>query len=206
MNSQLTGQPRGKVLWLLFYHFFKIALFVVGGGYAILLAAEEIFVKRLHWLKDGELMDMLAIIQTIPGLLAGNAAIYVGYRAAGRLGALVALTGVALPSFLVITVVAMGFSWIPMENGYIQGAFVGVRTALAGLMLVTLIRMWNKTVHDWIQYLIVLACFIGIVFLNWNPGLLLIGAMALGIVYCMGICDKLPAAATELDHDTEDRQ
>lgn len=206
MNSQLTGQPRGKVLWLLFYHFFKIALFVVGGGYAILLAAEEIFVKRLHWLKDGELMDMLAIIQTIPGLLAGNAAIYVGYRAAGRLGALVALTGVALPSFLVITVVAMGFSWIPMENGYIQGAFVGVRTALAGLMLVTLIRMWNKTVHDWIQYLIVQACFIGVVFLHWNPGLLLVGAMALGVVYCMGICDKLPAAATELDHDTEDRQ
>ena len=114
MNTELTSQPRGKVLWLLFYHFFKIALFVVGGGYAILLAAEEIFVKRLHWLKDGELMDMLAIIQTIPGLLAGNAAIYVGYRSAGRLGALVALTGVALPSFLVITIVAMGFSWIPM--------------------------------------------------------------------------------------------
>ena len=54
MNTELTSQPRGKVLWLLFYHFFKIALFVVGGGYAILLAAEEIFVKRLHWLKDGE--------------------------------------------------------------------------------------------------------------------------------------------------------
>ena len=203
MNTELTSQPRGKVLWLLFYHFFKIALFVVGGGYAILLAAEEIFVKRLHWLKDGELMDMLAIIQTIPGLLAGNAAIYVGYRSAGRLGALVALTGVALPSFLVITVVAMGFSWIPMENGYIQGAFVGVRTALAGLMLVTLVRMWNKTVHDWIQYLIVLACFIGIVFLHWTPGLLLVGAMVLGIVYCMGICDRLPAAA-ELDDNTED--
>lgn len=195
MGSQLSGQPRGKVLWLLFYHFFKIALFVVGGGYAILLAAEDIFVKRLHWLRDGELMEMLAIIQTIPGLLAGNAAIYVGYRAAGRLGAFVALAGVALPSFLVITFVAMGFSCIPMNNGYIQGAFVGVRTALAGLMLVTLVRMWNKTVRDWLQYLIVLACFAGIVFLRWNPGLLLIGAMGLGVIYCMGICRSLPEAA-----------
>jgi len=204
MDSQLSGQPRGKVLWLLFYNFFKIALFVVGGGYAILLAAEEIFVKRLHWLREGELMEMLAIIQTIPGLLAGNAAIYVGYRSAGRLGALVALTGVALPSFLVITFVAMGFSCIPMENTYIQGAFVGVRTALAGLMLVTLVRMWNRTVRDLLQYLIVAFCFFSIVFLRWNPGLLLLIAMAAGVVYCMGICRKLPDAAC-VEDDVEEK-
>ena len=78
MENELSELPRGHVLWLLFFNFFKIALFVVGGGYAIILAAEDIFIRKLHWLRDGELMDMLAIIQTIPGLMAGNAAIYVG--------------------------------------------------------------------------------------------------------------------------------
>lgn len=72
MENELSGLPRGRVLWLLFFNFFKIALFVVGGGYAIILAAEDIFIRKLHWLRDGELMDMLAIIQTIPGLMAAT--------------------------------------------------------------------------------------------------------------------------------------
>ncbi len=167
-----------------------------------MLAADEIFVRRLRWLREGELMDMLAVIQTIPGLMAGNAAIYVGYRAAGNLGALVALTAVALPSFLVITVIGMGFSHIPLDNSWIQGAFIGVRSALAGLMVVTLFRMWSKTVRDWLQYLIVTAGFLGIVFWNLNPAFLLLGAMALGVIYCMGVCRTLPKAA-EPDEDSE---
>ena len=144
MENELSELPRGRVLWLLFFNFFKIALFVVGGGYAIILAAEDIFIRKLHWLRDGELMDMLAIIQTIPGLMAGNAAIYVGYRASGALGALVALIGVAMPSFLIITAVAMGFSHLPMDNIYVQGAFIGVRSALGGLVLAALLRTWKK--------------------------------------------------------------
>ena len=77
MESALNDVPFAKRLRLLFWNFFKIALFVVGGGYAIILAAEEIFVRKLRWLKDGELLEMLTVIQAIPGLTAGNAAIYV---------------------------------------------------------------------------------------------------------------------------------
>ena len=126
METDLSKLPRGRVLWRLFFNFFKIALFVVGGGYAIILAAEDIFIRKLHWLRDGELMDMLAIIQTIPGLMAGNAAIYVGYRAAGALGALVALSGVALPSFLIITAVAMGGTPITGGKACISGTMLAV--------------------------------------------------------------------------------
>ena len=79
MENELSELPRGRVLWLLFFNFFKIALFVVGGGYAIILAAEDIFIRKLHWLRDGELMDMLAIIQTIPAAIAPRRS-HAGFR------------------------------------------------------------------------------------------------------------------------------
>lgn len=72
MESELANVPFGKRIRLLFWNFFKIALFVVGGGYAIILAAEEIFVRKLRWLKDGELLEMLTVIQAIPGLTPGT--------------------------------------------------------------------------------------------------------------------------------------
>ncbi len=194
MENELSGLPRGRVLWLLFFNFFKIALFVVGGGYAIILAAEDIFIRKLHWLRDGELMDMLAIIQTIPGLMAGNAAIYVGYRASGALGALVALIGVAMPSFLIITAVAMGFSHLPMDNIYVQGAFIGVRSALGGLVLAALLRTWKKMMTDWFAYVIAFGCFGGVIFGSLNPAWLLLGAMAAGIVYLKFTCRKITEA------------
>ena len=185
MENELSGLPRGRVLWLLFFNFFKIALFVVGGGYAIILAAEDIFIRKLHWLRDGELMDMLAIIQTIPGLMAGNAAIYVGYRASGALGALVALIG---------TAVAMGFSHLPMDNIYVQGAFIGVRSALGGLVLAALLRTWKKMMTDWFAYVIAFGCFGGVIFGSLNPAWLLLGAMAAGIVYLKFTCRKITEA------------
>ena len=196
----LSGLSRGRILWLLFFNFLKIATFVLGGGYAIVLAAENIFIRKLHWLRDGELMDMLAIIQTIPGLMAGNAAIYVGYRAAGRLGALVALTGVALPSFTIITLISLGFSHLPMENVYVQGAFIGVRSALGGLTLAALLRIWKKTVRGCLGALIISVCFIGVTFFAVNPAWLLFGAMGTGIAWFLIGCHRLDMRNLTEDH------
>ncbi len=78
INADSQNVSKARMLWLLFWEFFKIASFVVGGGFAILIVAEDVFVKKYHWLRDGELSDMLALIQTVPGLTAGNIAIYTG--------------------------------------------------------------------------------------------------------------------------------
>ncbi len=182
MEHALETTPRRRVLWLLFRHFFTIALFVVGGGYAIILAAEEIFVKKLRWLKDGELFEMLTIIQTVPGLTAGNAAIYVGYRSAGHLGALIALGAVALPSYLIICLISFGFGSIPMDNLYVQGGFIGIRTALTGLTLAAVIRMWPKAVRGKYDFLALLLAFLSILVLNWNPAIMLGAGIIGGII------------------------
>ena len=142
------GPPRIGLLRL-FWEWFKIALFVVGGGYAIIVVADDVFGRKLRWLEEGELLEHLPVISSIPGLIAGNSAIYVGLKTCGRVGALVALAGVALPSILVFLAVSVGFGFIPRENRWIEGAFLGLRSALSGVIAGTIWRTLRKARIDW---------------------------------------------------------
>lgn len=99
-----------------------------------------------------------------------------------------------MPSFLIITAVAMGFSHLPMDNIYVQGAFIGVRSALGGLVLAALLRTWKKMMTDWFAYVIAFGCFGGVIFGSLNPAWLLLGAMAAGIVYLKFTCRKITEA------------
>ena len=197
INADSPNVSKARMLWLLFWEFFKIASFVVGGGFAILIVAEDVFVKKYHWLRNGELSDMLALIQTVPGLTAGNIAIYTGYRIAGTAGALLALTGVAMPSFIVITAIAAGFSALPLDHYIVQGAFTGVRTAMAGLMLVALVQLWKSSLRDPLQYAVFIAGIIAVSLFHLNPGWLIGTALILGPVWCMAILRRIPKAAEE---------
>ena len=197
INADSPNVSKARMLWLLFWEFFKIASFVVGGGFAILIVAEDVFVKKYHWLRDGELSDMLALIQTVPGLTAGNIAIYTGYRIAGTAGALLALTGVAMPSFIVITAIAAGFSALPLDHYIVQGAFTGVRTAMAGLMLVALVQLWKSSLRDPLQYAVFIAGIIAVSLFHLTPGWLIGTALILGPVWCMAILRRIPKAAEE---------
>lgn len=142
-------RPESRGLARLFLEWFKIALFVVGGGYAIIVVADDVFGRRLGWLKEGELLEHLPIISSIPGLIAGNSAIYTGLKTHGRLGAIVALAGVATPSILIFLCVSMGFGAIPKGNIWIDGAFLGLRSALSGVIAGTIWRTLFKARADW---------------------------------------------------------
>ena len=133
----------------LFWEWFKIALFVVGGGYAIIVVADEVFGRKLKWIGDGELLDYLPVISSIPGLIAGNSAIYVGLKTHGRVGALAALAGVATPSIMIFLAVSAGFAFIPRDNNLIEGAFLGLRCALSGIIAGTIWRTLFKARIDW---------------------------------------------------------
>ena len=87
----------------IFVEFFKISLFVIGGGYAILAVADQVFAKR-KWTEEGELLDVLPIFQMLPGIIATHTAVYVGRKVAGLPGAATAVVAVALPSVVIFTV------------------------------------------------------------------------------------------------------
>ena len=164
----------------LFWEFFRISLCVVGGGYAIISVADEVF-SRLKWTEEGELIGQLPVLQMVPGLIAGNSAIYVGNKVAGPLGALVALVAVAIPSFLIFLVVAVGYGRIPLDNPYLNSAFVGLRAALTGIIAGVIWKNWTKSVQGWYGYVAMALCAVILLLGGANPFWVILGAALCGI-------------------------
>ncbi len=170
----------------LFWIFARIAAFVVGGGYVILPMVEQALVDRRKWLTRKEFVDMTAVIQTIPGIIAGNAAIYIGYRIAGIFGSLCALAGVAAPSVIVITVIAMFVDILPREvllNAWVQGAFTGVKAAVCGLVLSTAIKMARQVFTGPFEVAVAAAGLVAVLFFPISPGFVMVAAGLTGIIY-----------------------
>jgi Chromate transport protein ChrA len=144
---------KSAILARLFWEELKISALVVGGGYAIVMVADVVFGRRLKWLEENELLKRLPIFQTVPGLIASNSAVYVGVRVAGTLGGLVAVVGMTLPSFVVISLIASGYDFIPMENRFLQGAFIGLRSAMCGIIIAAIVKSWRNAmrgVYAWL--------------------------------------------------------
>ena len=183
----LANRSQRHVLGRLFVEWFKISLTVVGGGYAIIIVADDVFGKRLRWLGEGELLERLPLFQTIPGLIAGNSAMYVGMRLAGVAGAAVALAAVALPSLIVITAIAMAFAQLPAGNPVLDGAFIGLRCALCGIVVATIAKSWRRIVnglYGWLAVPLFCALIIGF---KVPAGTILVSAIVFGVlVFTLG--------------------
>lgn len=181
----LYGASLGKILFLLAINYFKICLFVIGGGYAIIAAANDVFAKRLKWLRDGELIDMLPVLQMIPGLIAGNSAIYVGRKVAGWLGALVALVSSALPSLIVLSLIAHFYNYFEeyiLQNVFVQGAFHGLRCALTALILTTLLSSWKRIMRGFYAYSIFAITLVASIVFHVQTWIILVAPMLLGML------------------------
>lgn len=116
----------------LFITFFKIGLFTIGGGYAMIpLIEQEVTAKG--WISISELTDFIAVSESTPGPFAINLATFIGTKTSGVLGALASTLGVVLPSFLIILVIAKFFIAFK-DNKYVVGALTGLRPVIIALV------------------------------------------------------------------------
>ena len=115
--------------------FFKIGIFTLGGGYAMIPLIEEEVVNRHKWVSKDEMLDLIAIAQSCPGVFAINIAIFIGYKLNKVRGALAASFGTALPSFLIILAIAMFFQQFK-DNAVVAAMFKGIRPAVVALIAV----------------------------------------------------------------------
>ncbi|MPN10613.1 putative chromate transport protein [bioreactor metagenome] len=182
--APFSGVGAWKRSWILFWAYIKITSLVIGGGYAIISAAQEEFVRRRRWLTEDDVIEMITITQTIPGILACNSAIYVGWRLGGFFGALAALAGSVIPSLVIIIAVAAALSSIAgfVENPYVQGAFRGVIACIVGMVAVTALNMRKKAVRRAFGWVIALGTLAGMVVFRVNPVWLILGAITLGVL------------------------
>ena len=167
---------------LLFWDMFRIALFVIGGGYAIIAVADAVFSKKRKTIAEGELMGALPVFQMVPGIMAGHAAVYIGRKTAGFAGSIVALAGVALPSMLVFSAVSAGYDFVPLGNRFVEALFAGLRASLAGIIFAMAVKSWKKCVVGWEGAVLLVMAF-SILAISKVPATWVIGfAIAAGIV------------------------
>lgn len=117
----------------LFRVFFKIGLFTLGGGFAMIPQIEAEIVDKRQWMKREEFIDLIAIAQTCPGALAVNMSVFIGYRLRRLAGAICTTVGVALPSFAIILLIAMFFHRF-QDNAVVASMFNGIRPAVVALI------------------------------------------------------------------------
>lgn len=116
----------------LFWAFFKIGLFTIGGGHAMIPLIMRNIVAN-GWLSKSVLLDFIAISESTPGPFAVNIATYTGVEVAGVFGGICATVGVVLPSFIIILFVAKFFTK-QMQKPFVQDVFSGLRAGVVGLL------------------------------------------------------------------------
>jgi chromate transporter len=119
----------------LFATFFKIGMFTLGGGYAMIPIIEAEVVDKHKWVTKEEYLDLIAIAQSCPGVFAANISIFIGYRMKKVPGAVITCLGTCLPSFLIILLIAMFFHRF-QDNPVVASIFRGIRPAVVALIAV----------------------------------------------------------------------
>ena len=156
------------MFWQLFYTYLKIGTFTLGGGYAMLPLIQREVVDCKGWIDEEEFLNMIALAQAAPGLIAVNSAIFIGWRVGGWKGVCGAVLGAVLPSFLIILAIAMVFQeW--KEYPAVEAAFKGIRPAVVALIAAPLFKMAKSAKISWVTALIPIAAALLIWLGHVNP-------------------------------------
>ncbi len=173
-----------NILLRLFLTFLKIGATTFGGGYAMIPIIRNDVVDHQKWLSEEELLEILAIAESTPGPIAVNVATYTGYKIKGFWGSVLATLGVVLPSFIIIFGISILYNYVK-DNPYIAAAFMGIKAAVALLILTAGLRMLKKMKKTWysipVFILITSALIVFDLFaLNFSSVFLILGGAALG--------------------------
>lgn len=113
--------------------FCKIGLFTIGGGYAMVPLIENEIVDKRKWIAKDDFINLLAIAQSVPGILAVNISIFIGYKLRGIRGSIATTLGTILPSFVIILAIALFFHSFK-DNPVVERIFKGIRPAVVALI------------------------------------------------------------------------
>ena len=166
----------------LFYSFFKIGTFTIGGGYAMIPMMEDIIVNKRQWLGKEEFMDVLSISQAMPGVFAVNMATNIGYKLKGVRGSVVAVLGNILVPVLIILLLAACFRHF-RENQVVEALFKGLRPAVVALIAAPVFGMAKTARISWRNVWIPILSALLIWLLGVSPVLVILVAVAAGFVY-----------------------
>lgn len=158
-----------KIYPQLFFTFLKIGAFTFGGGWAMISIIEREIVDKHHWISREEFLDLLAISQSMPGILAVNISVSIGDKLRGFKGSVVAALGTILPSFLIILAIAIFLTPdIIKNNPVVSKIFMGIRPCVVALIIAPVITSAKAAKITWrtVWIPVVVA---GLIYIGWNP-------------------------------------
>lgn len=173
---------QSDLLYKMFTTFFRIGLFTIGGGYAMIPIIEAEVVDKHKWIEKTQFLDLIAVAQSCPGVFAINISTFIGYKLNKTWGAFWCAFGTALPSLLIILAIAMFFRHF-QDIPWVASMFAGIRPAVVALIAVP---TWNLARRANINFF---TCWIPIIsaLLIWglgvNPIYIIIVAGVGGFIY-----------------------
>ena len=171
-----------KSFYTIFKTFFKVGTLLLGGGYVILPLLQAELVDKKGWIDSDGLCEYYALGQSVPGIIAANMSIFVGYKLRGQVGALAAVLGIVTPAFLAIILVASILEEI-VHWSFIQSIFWGVGIGVILLVYLATKEMWTRSIVDKFTCIIFFAAFILSSCFKVSPALIIILSIAAGIIY-----------------------
>ena len=161
-------------LWQLFITFFKLGAFTFGGGYAMIAILEEELVSKKKWITSQDMLDMIVIAESTPGVIAVNTATSVGYKMRGVFGAIIATLGVVLPSFCIIFALSFAIE-----------AFAGIQACVTILIVNAFIKMAKQLEKDVFSIVLLIVAFGIAAFTEFNVIFIILIGGVLGVVYSL---------------------
>ena len=181
MNMEKTPDVSSRIYWQMFITFVRIGAFTIGGGYAMIPLIQREVVQVRKWMSPKEFIDMLALAQSAPGVIAINTAIFIGYKLKGVRGSIVTALGCALPSFVIILLIAMVFTNFK-DSPVVERIFKGIRPAVVALIAAPLYNMAKAAGVTWKTLFIPVIAALLIWGLNISPVWVVVAAIAGGII------------------------
>ena len=140
-------------------------------------------VDRKGWIDEEEFLNMIALAQAAPGLIAVNSAIFIGWRVGGWKGVCGAVLGAVLPSFLIILAIAMIFKeW--KELPAVEAVFKGIRPAVVALIAAPLVKMAKAAKISWLTALIPISAALLIWLGHVNPVWVILATIVITLIVC----------------------
>ncbi len=164
----------------LFIIFFRVGLFTFGGGYAMIPIMERELVTKKNLLSKDDFVDYISAAQSLPGPIAVNMSVLLGYDIMGLRGALTALLGTVLPSLIVIIAVSAFYAQA-RDSKIVSGFFAGVTPVVPALLGASFLSLFKRIERKPFNIILMIIAFTGVAIFNINPIWMIAGGVATGL-------------------------
>ena len=173
--------------WELFKSTFLISAFTVGGGFVIIPLLRAKYVDEYGWLDDKETLNLVSIAQSMPGVVACNSAIMLGYRMAGLAGTLTTLLATILPPLITISIISCFYDLFA-HNEYVRYALKGMQCGATAIIINVAYDLLKKQLKKKLALplAIIAATFIANHFFGLNIMLLVVLDGLIGLAFMRG--------------------